>query len=191
MPALDRPATEAEIRRMQERLQEALDAGAIGLSTGLFYAPAFHAPPAEIEALAALLKPAGALYTTHMRDEAEHVLDSLDESFRCRPRRRGAGRHLAPQDHRRRQFRPHRRDPAEDPGGDGGAGGRARRLPLHRLVDRAPGAAHRGIAEGADHLVKADARAGRTRIGRRSPPIGASAWPRRPSGCSRPARSIS
>jgi len=36
---------------------------------------------AEIEALAAQLRPAGALYTTHMRDEAEHVLDSLDESF--------------------------------------------------------------------------------------------------------------
>jgi N-acyl-D-amino-acid deacylase len=66
---------------MQTRLQEALDAGAIGMSTGLFYAPATHAPPAEIEALAALLRPAGALYTTHMRDEAEHVLDSLDESF--------------------------------------------------------------------------------------------------------------
>ncbi len=81
MPALDRPASEAEIRRMQERLQEALDAGAIGLSTGLFYAPAFHAPPAEIAALAALLKPAGALYTTHMRDEGAHVTDSLEESF--------------------------------------------------------------------------------------------------------------
>ncbi|HEY1795800.1 MAG TPA: D-aminoacylase [Stellaceae bacterium] len=81
MPELDRPATEAEIRRMQERLQEGLDAGAVGMSTGLFYAPAFHAPPDEIKALARLLKPAGALYTTHMRDEAEHVLDSLDESF--------------------------------------------------------------------------------------------------------------
>ena len=67
---------------MAERLQEALDAGAIGMSTGLFYAPAFHAPAAEIEALAKLLRPAGALYTTHMRDETEHVLDSLDESFR-------------------------------------------------------------------------------------------------------------
>jgi N-acyl-D-amino-acid deacylase len=81
MPELDRPATEAEIRRMQERLQEGLDAGAVGLSTGLFYAPAFHAPLEEIKALARLLKPAGALYTTHMRDEAEHVLDSLEESF--------------------------------------------------------------------------------------------------------------
>ena len=81
MPDLDRPAGPEEIARMGERLQEALDAGAIGMSTGLYYAPAFHAPPAEIEALAARLRPANALYTTHMRDEAEHVLDSLDESF--------------------------------------------------------------------------------------------------------------
>src|SRR3954470_22766860 len=81
MSELDRPAREDEVARMQERLQEALDAGAVGMSSGLFYAPAFHAPPSEIEALATLLRPAGALYTTHMRDEAEHVLDSLDESF--------------------------------------------------------------------------------------------------------------
>ena len=81
MRELDRPARDDEIAAMGERLQEALDAGAIGMSTGLFYAPAFHAPPAEIEALAALLRPVGALYTTHMRDETEHVLESLDESF--------------------------------------------------------------------------------------------------------------
>ncbi len=81
MPEFDRPARANEVARMQGRLQEALDAGAIGMSSGLFYAPAFHAPSVEIEALAALLRPAGAIYTTHMRDEAEHVLDSLDESF--------------------------------------------------------------------------------------------------------------
>jgi N-acyl-D-amino-acid deacylase len=81
MPELDRAAQPDEIAAMGERLQEALDAGAIGMSTGLYYAPAFKAPPAEIEALAARLRPAGALYTTHMRDEAEHVLDSLEESF--------------------------------------------------------------------------------------------------------------
>jgi N-acyl-D-amino-acid deacylase len=51
------------------------------LSTGLYYAPAFHAPPDEIAALAARLRPVRAIYTTHMRDEAEHVLDSLEESF--------------------------------------------------------------------------------------------------------------
>jgi N-acyl-D-amino-acid deacylase len=81
MAELDRAAGADEIARIGALLQEALDAGAIGLSSGLYYAPAFHAPPAEIEALAARLRPAGALYTTHMRDEAEHVLDSLDESF--------------------------------------------------------------------------------------------------------------
>jgi N-acyl-D-amino-acid deacylase len=81
MTALDRPAETAEIERMRGLLREALDAGAIGMSSGLAYAPAEHAPPAEIEALAALLRPAGALYTTHMRNEGEHVLDSLEESF--------------------------------------------------------------------------------------------------------------
>ena len=81
MSALDRPAEAAEIGSMGELLQEALDAGAVGMSTGLAYAPAEHAPPAEIEALAALLRPAGALYTTHMRNEGAGVLDSLEESF--------------------------------------------------------------------------------------------------------------
>lgn len=81
MSELDRPARDSEVAAMQARLQEALDAGAIGLSTGLYYAPAAHAPPVEVEALTRLLGPAGALYTTHMRDEGEHVLDSLDESF--------------------------------------------------------------------------------------------------------------
>ncbi|HEY2538770.1 MAG TPA: amidohydrolase family protein, partial [Stellaceae bacterium] len=81
MSALDRPAEAAEIEHMRKLLQEALDAGAIGLSSGLAYAPAEHAPPAEIEALAQLLRPAGGLYTTHMRNEGEHVLDSLEESF--------------------------------------------------------------------------------------------------------------
>ena len=81
MAALDRPADSTELARMGERLREALDAGAIGLSSGLAYAPAASAPAAEIEALAAWLRPAGALYTTHMRNEADAVLDSLDESF--------------------------------------------------------------------------------------------------------------
>jgi N-acyl-D-amino-acid deacylase len=81
MASLDRPAEDAELSRMAERLQEALDAGAVGLSSGLAYAPATHASPAEIEALAAVLHPAGAIYTTHMRNEGSSVLDSLDESF--------------------------------------------------------------------------------------------------------------
>ncbi|BBK34193.1 N-acyl-D-amino-acid deacylase [Stella humosa] len=82
MDDLLRPATPAEINNMKERLAEGLAAGAIGMSTGLFYRPANAAPTEEIIALAELLEPAGAIYTTHMRDEGEGVMDSLHESFR-------------------------------------------------------------------------------------------------------------
>lgn len=81
MDELDRPATTAEIAAMQERLQEALDAGAIGLSTGLAYAPAIESETSEVQALASLLKAAGAIHTTHMRNEEEHVTEAMDEAF--------------------------------------------------------------------------------------------------------------
>lgn len=81
MDRFDRPASESEVAAMHERLAEALEAGAIGLSSGLWYAPASAAPPSELAALAKTLHPAGAIYTTHMRDEQSRVLDSLEESF--------------------------------------------------------------------------------------------------------------
>jgi N-acyl-D-amino-acid deacylase len=81
MDRLDRPASEREILRMRERLAEALQAGAIGMSSGLWYAPAHEAPKAELVELGHELHKGGALYTTHMRDEGDHVLESLDESF--------------------------------------------------------------------------------------------------------------
>jgi N-acyl-D-amino-acid deacylase len=81
MDRLDRPADEGEIETMRARLAEALDAGAIGLSSGLWYAPAVASTKGEMVALARLVHEAGAIYTTHMRDEGDHVLDSLDETF--------------------------------------------------------------------------------------------------------------
>jgi N-acyl-D-amino-acid deacylase len=81
MSELDRPATDGELEQMKGRLEESLDAGAIGLSTGLWYAPALAAPPSEVLALARTLAPRGAIYTTHMRDEGNAVLESLEESF--------------------------------------------------------------------------------------------------------------
>ena len=81
MDDLGRPANESEIAAMREHLKEALAAGAIGMSSGLWYAPANAAPKTEIVALAQELHRAGGLYTTHMRDEANHVLESLEESF--------------------------------------------------------------------------------------------------------------
>ncbi len=81
MDRFDRPASEREIAAMRQRLAEALDAGAIGLSSGLWYAPANAAPKSELVALARTLHGAGAIYTTHMREEGDHVLESLDETF--------------------------------------------------------------------------------------------------------------
>jgi N-acyl-D-amino-acid deacylase len=82
MDRFDRPATEAEIEEMKELLRGALRDGAAGFSTGLYYAPARAAPTEEIEALAEVVKEEGGFHSTHMRDEAAGVMDSLAETFR-------------------------------------------------------------------------------------------------------------
>jgi N-acyl-D-aspartate/D-glutamate deacylase len=66
---------------MESLLAEALEAGAIGLSSGLFTAPGGYAGPEEILALARVLARYGAAYSTHMRDEANHVFDAVREAI--------------------------------------------------------------------------------------------------------------
>jgi N-acyl-D-amino-acid deacylase len=83
MDNLDRPASPAEIGRMRDLVREALVSGAIGFSTGLYYELSNAAPAEEVVQIAQPLKEFNAIYCTHMRDEAEKVLDSLDESFRA------------------------------------------------------------------------------------------------------------
>jgi N-acyl-D-amino-acid deacylase len=79
---LNLPATATEIAHMREMVQEALAAGAIGVSTGLYYEPAAAAPTEEVIEVCRPLREFGALYVTHMRNEAERVMDSLAETFR-------------------------------------------------------------------------------------------------------------
>ncbi len=81
MDSLDRPASEQEIEQMGERLDEALEAGAFGLSTGLAYPTAQAAPTSEVAALARHLTPHRGLYVTHMRDEGDHVIESIEETL--------------------------------------------------------------------------------------------------------------
>jgi len=80
MTDITRPANDRELEVMRSRLQEALDAGAIGFSTGLFYPTNKPAPKEEVIALAELLAPVGGIYTTHMRDEADDIESSLAET---------------------------------------------------------------------------------------------------------------
>jgi N-acyl-D-amino-acid deacylase len=79
---LQRPATTAERTRMRDLVREALAAGAIGASTGLYYEPASAAPEEEVVDVLRPLREFGGIYCTHMRNEADRVLESLDESFR-------------------------------------------------------------------------------------------------------------
>ncbi len=82
MSRLDRAATSAEAKRMQAMAREALAVGAIGLSTGTYYAPAAHATTEEIIAVAQALKPYGGRYVTHMRHEDDRIVESMQETFR-------------------------------------------------------------------------------------------------------------
>ncbi len=77
-----RAATDGEAERMRALLAESLVEGAAGFSTGLFYPPSKHAPTEEVIAIAEALRAQGGLYVTHMRDEANGVLDSIAETLR-------------------------------------------------------------------------------------------------------------
>jgi dihydroorotase/N-acyl-D-amino-acid deacylase len=75
-----RRATPDELTAMANAVEAALDAGAVGLSSGLIYAPGMHAPPDELEALVAATARRGGLYATHMRNECDGLFDSLEEA---------------------------------------------------------------------------------------------------------------
>lgn len=81
MADFNREATPEECRAMAALLSDALEAGAFGLSTGTFYAPARDASFEELIAVGEPLRARGALYATHMRDEADKIVESLHETF--------------------------------------------------------------------------------------------------------------
>ncbi len=77
----NRPAGEGEKRQMAHLLEEALEAGAFGLSSGLVYVPGAFADTAELCALARVAAAWGGLYTTHMRSEADLVMEAIRETL--------------------------------------------------------------------------------------------------------------
>lgn len=81
MDTLERAASDDEIENMRTQLRESLQAGALGLSSGLAYASAFAATTAEVKGLAQVLNEFGAVYTTHLRTEFDEILSALDEAF--------------------------------------------------------------------------------------------------------------
>lgn len=81
MQELDRPANASEIAQMQKLVQEALDAGVVGVSTGLYYAPAQAATADEIQAIFEPLRGTTAVIASHIRNEAEQVLEAMTEAM--------------------------------------------------------------------------------------------------------------
>lgn len=76
-----RPATRDEQAHMASLLREGMAAGAIGFSSGVFYATGAAADIDELAMLAGIAGEAGGVYTTHIRQEMDRIIDSLDEAF--------------------------------------------------------------------------------------------------------------
>src|SRR5262245_44077750 len=81
MGPVDRKATPAELDKMRALVQQGMEDGAFGLSSGLFYVPGTFTPTAEVVELAKVAGRMGGIYISHMRDEATHVLDSVKETI--------------------------------------------------------------------------------------------------------------
>jgi N-acyl-D-amino-acid deacylase len=81
MGTAPRAATADEVREMVRLLDQALDEGAAGVSTGLVYAPAMFAERDELLALCRSAARRGGLYATHMRSESARLLEAVDEAL--------------------------------------------------------------------------------------------------------------
>jgi N-acyl-D-amino-acid deacylase len=81
MGAAKRAPDADEMQRMQAHVREGLEAGALGLSSGLVYEPGRHAKTDEIISLASLMAETGGLYATHMRNEGARLLEAVAEAI--------------------------------------------------------------------------------------------------------------
>ncbi len=77
----DRPPKKDELEKMKMMVEENIKNGAVGLSTGLEYTPGSFAQPEEISELCKVAARLGGVYATHMRDEGDQLLESLDETI--------------------------------------------------------------------------------------------------------------
>ena len=77
-----RPPSTEQMDRMKELLEEALAAGAIGLSTGLIYPPGMFAATEELIELCRVVARHGGIYASHIRDEGSRLLEAVEEAIR-------------------------------------------------------------------------------------------------------------
>jgi len=75
----DRAPTPDELDEMRALVRQAMEEGAVGLSSALIYTPAYYADTDELMALARVAGEYGGMYISHMRGEADNLLEALDE----------------------------------------------------------------------------------------------------------------
>ncbi len=78
----NRSLSDSEMTRARELLNESMVSGAKGLSTGLIYPPGVFAKTDELITLAGEAAKYNGIYTSHMRSESDHLLESIDEVIR-------------------------------------------------------------------------------------------------------------
>jgi dihydroorotase/N-acyl-D-amino-acid deacylase len=78
----NRPPTPAELEQMKQLVAQAMEDGAVGISTSLVYAPAFYAKTEELIELAKVASRYGGVYASHMRNESNAIMAALDEAIR-------------------------------------------------------------------------------------------------------------
>ena len=80
--AEDREASTAEMERMRQMVREAMEQGALGISTGLFYVPGSFTSTEEVIELSKVAAEYNGIYISHMREEAAQRIDSVEETIR-------------------------------------------------------------------------------------------------------------
>lgn len=81
MELTSRPATDAELKAMGALLTETMEHGTQGLSSGLSYGATNQASPEELIELGKVVQRRGGMYTSHMRNEADAVLEAIEETL--------------------------------------------------------------------------------------------------------------
>jgi N-acyl-D-amino-acid deacylase len=76
-----RVPSDPELAEMREHVAEGMAAGALGLSTGLIYPPGAFAETDEIIELSKVVAESGGIYMSHIRNEAERLLEAVDEAI--------------------------------------------------------------------------------------------------------------
>ena len=77
---VDRKLTDSELKNVLRAVEEGMDCGAFGVSTGLEYAPGIYTPAEEIASMAQVVACRDGLYATHLRNEGSELLEAIKEA---------------------------------------------------------------------------------------------------------------